>query len=121
MLPAVERLLLPLLPLLRTADEEDAEERTELLLLRATLWAELREVLVLREELVLREVTALRDGEALLETDALREAEAEREKVDTREDPALRKALLLRVPDPKADVPLLRRRSPWRPLCSGPT
>ena len=86
LLPEEERLL----PLLRTADEEPEERATED---------------------VLREAAVLREGDALRETEAEREADALREMDETREEPALRKELL-RVPDPKADVPLLRRRSP---------
>ena len=104
------------LPLLRTADEDEPErtaelpeERTELPLLRATLWAELRVDEVERVDAVFLAGEAFREEADVLEMDEMRD------------EPALRKALLLRVPDPKADVALLRRRSPCRPLCSGPT
>ena len=87
-----------MLPLLRTADEDDPErtaellpeERTELLLLRATLWAELRDDAALRvDEVLLEEAVAL-EGVEFRETEAEREAEALREKDDTRDEPAMR-------------------------------
>ena len=107
-----------LLPLLRTADEDEPERTEELPEERTALWAELRVVAALLVEEALRVDAVLLVDDALLveevplETEALRDAEADREKDDTREEPAIRYALLLRVPDPKADVPLMRRKSP---------
>ena len=71
--------LLFLLPLLRTADEDDPERTAELL-----------DAVALRvDEVLLEEAVAL-EGEAFRDTEALREADALREKDDTRDEPAMR-------------------------------
>ena len=122
------------LDLLTDRPEEEAPEveRTALPL-RDTLWAALRLVVAEREaDVLLEEVAALRVAEvlrvvAVLRVEATparvvpapREETAVRETEDTRATLPLRKELL-RTPDPKADAEALRRRSLWRPLCSGP-
>lgn len=109
-------------------EEEPPEVERTALPLRDTLWAALRLVVAERVADVLREeVAALRVAEVLRVeatpervVPAPREETAVRETEDTRATLPLRKELL-RTPDPKADAEALRRRSLWRPLCSGPT